>query len=302
MGSRLSPLPLLFAFVVGGAVPTAPVRAGGGQAAPVPSPAPPVLQVLGRVQPKPELVADVAAPIWGRIEFVGKPIAVGEPVRKEQPLVRIVLELSADERYLMEARKVEIQSAADSAKVKRQQAEREYRSAVAMMKVAPGDRFRQQHVQSTETLFRAAVEAQDLFERQVRAFDGVIKRRDPRITVVQAPIAGVITKLDVKPGERNETGAFRSICTIVDLSRVWIEADVLEKDVALVLNGAQASFRLSDADPSRPFARQVAVLPWIDPKTRTLKVVFEAPNADRQLRLGMTVQVTFTRPPTMPVH
>lgn len=301
MGSRLGRFSLLLAIVVASA-PPAPVRAGDGQAAPAPSPTPQVLQVLGRVQPKPELVADVVAPIWGRIEFVGKPIAVGEGVRKDQPLVRIVLELSADERYLMEARKVEIQSAADSAKVKRQQAEREYRSAVALMKTAPGDPFRQQQVQSTEMLFRAAGEAQDLLERQVRAFDAVIRRRDPRVTVVEAPIAGVITKLGVKPGERNETGAFRNICTIVDLSRVWIEADVLEKDVALVLNGAQASFRLSDTGPSRRFARQVAVLPWIDAKTRTLKVVFEAPNADRQLRLGMTVQVTFTRPATMPVH
>jgi multidrug resistance efflux pump len=233
----------------------------------------------------------VAAPIWGRAEFVQKRLAVGEPVKKGEPLINLILELSADERYQMEARNVEIVSAAASARIRKQQAELEYRQAIALMRSDPQNPLRQQRVQASEQLFRAATAEQGLFEAQQNVFKTVMERRDPRVTPVTAPISGVVTELNIKPGELNLTGEFRKLCTIVDLSRVWIEADVFERDLGSVLRGVRGSYTVVDGDVSRPLEGPVAVLPSIDEKTRTLKVMFEAANPDGHLRLGMTTRV-----------
>lgn len=249
--------------------------------------------VLGRVRPKPELIAQVVSPIWGRMEFAEKPLSIGEVVHKGQPLVRLILQLSADERYAMEARHVELTSAVEVAQARQRQRELEYRRAIALLKSEPTNRFRQQQVESLERLFKAASEEQVLFERQERAFQTVRQRRDPRITIVEAPISGVITELDVKPGQLNPTGEFRKLCTIVDLSRVWIEADVYEGDIGSVLDGTDAAYALADSTVRQPLSRPVAVLPSIDEKTRTGKVIYELANPDGRLRLGMAVHILY---------
>lgn len=256
-----------------------------------PQDAPGVVRVLGEVRAKPELVAKVYAPIWGRVELASTPLAVGQVVKKGDQLLKLILELSADERYLMEARKVEIQAAANASATRLLQSQREYQQAIGLLKADPTNKLRRQQVVGAERLMKAASDEKDLYERQAKAFDTVIQRRDPRITTIEAPIAGVVTEVAVTQGERNATGEFKALCTIADISRVWIEARVFEKDIALVMQGARASYRLDAGTPEQPLGAPVFVMPWIDEATRTLQVMYEAPNPGTTLRLGMTVQV-----------
>lgn len=260
-----------------------------------------VRTVLGQVQPKPEMMAQVISPIWGRMEFPEKALTVGDAVRKGQPIARIILELSADERYGMEARNVELKSAAQVARTRKQQRELEYKRAVALLKSDPQNRIRQQQVIAAEQLFQAAAEEQELYDRQERAFQIVMQRRDPRVTIAEAPISGVIMELDVKPGQLIPTGEFRKLATIVDLSRVWIAADVHEGDLGAVVEGAKAFYSLPESPEAQPLGPPVAILPWIDEKTRTGKVIYEIANASGRLRLGMSVRVSYeATAPTAP--
>jgi multidrug resistance efflux pump len=225
-----------------GAQPPAPAA----QVAPLPpdpQDAPGVVRVLGEVRAKPELTAQVAAPIWGRVELTNPPLAVGQVVKKGDQLLKLILELSSDERYLMQARKVEIHAAAAGAATRLLQFQREYQQAIGLLKADPANKLRRQQVVGAERIMKAATDEKDLYERQEKAFDTVIQRRDPRITVVEAPIGGVVTEVMVSAGQRNSTGTFMPLCTITDLSRVVIEARVFEKDVARVFDGARATFR-----------------------------------------------------------
>ena len=259
-----------------------------------PSPAAPetkTVLVLGRVAAKPELQAVIVAPIWGRMEFASGPVSVGKTVKKGDPLVRIALELSATERNLMDARKLEIVTAAALAETRRQQAERDYRRSVTVLKVDPSNPIRRAEVVGTELLFKLAQEEKSLYDRQAEVFDLVLKRRDPRITVVEAPLSGVITALNMKPGDLSQIGQFVTLGTVTDLSRVWIEADVFERDVTHLIDGVHASFTTDDG-VTRELGRPVAILPWVDEQTRIVKAVFEVPNPDGRLRLSMTVHVS----------
>ena len=80
---------------------------------------------------------------------------------------------------------------------------------------------------------------------------------------------------------------------IADLARVWVVADIYERDLAAVQVGQDATLQL-EALPGRPFTGKVTFLsPVVDSNTRTVKVRFEFANSDGALRPGMyaTVQI-----------
>ena len=53
----------------------------------------------------------------------------------------------------------------------------------------------------------------------------------------------------------------------------------------------RASFQPADGGPAITLGRPVAVSATVDPKTRTLRVIFEAGNPDARLKLGGSGQV-----------
>jgi Cu(I)/Ag(I) efflux system membrane fusion protein len=78
---------------------------------------------------------------------------------------------------------------------------------------------------------------------------------------------------------------------IADLSRVWVLADVYERDTAQVQLGQPATLQLEGL-PGRTFEGKVTfVSPVVDQTTRTTKVRFEFPNREGALRPGMYATV-----------
>jgi cobalt-zinc-cadmium efflux system membrane fusion protein len=107
---------------------------------------------------------------------------------------------------------------------------------------------------------------------------------------LKAPITGVIVASHVTPGEfiKPEKLLFQ----IVDSSRVWVEADVYEMDLALVEDANRAVI-LSEAYPNERFVGNlVFVGQKLDPASRTVKTVFEVENRGTRLRDGMFVSVS----------
>jgi Cu(I)/Ag(I) efflux system membrane fusion protein len=77
--------------------------------------------------------------------------------------------------------------------------------------------------------------------------------------------------------------------TVVDDTVVWMEAEVFERDIALVHEGQRMEI-LTEAYPGEAFQGTVAfVAPQLDQATRTVKVRVDVPNLDRKLKAGMYV-------------
>lgn len=107
---------------------------------------------------------------------------------------------------------------------------------------------------------------------------------------IRAPFAGVVTKYDVAPGELVDPS--KELLTLTDLSRVWVLADVYEKDIAQLARGRTVTIS-TDAYPGRTFSGQLTYISdVIDPQTRTAKVRCVVDNADGALKLDMFVRVT----------
>jgi Cu(I)/Ag(I) efflux system membrane fusion protein len=104
-----------------------------------------------------------------------------------------------------------------------------------------------------------------------------------------SPAAGVVTKKDVVEGMKLEAGAMPY--EIVDLSVVWVLADVYEGELRFVKEGTPATLKLK-AFPDRTFEGKVVFLdPLLDPQTRTVKVRITFPNPSGDLRPEMFGEV-----------
>lgn len=109
-----------------------------------------------------------------------------------------------------------------------------------------------------------------------------------------SPISGVVVKKDVVDGMRLEPGAMPY--EIVDLSTVWVLADVYESELRFIEEGMEATLALK-AFPDRAFRGRVAfVEPLLDPTTRTVKVRLAFPNPSGDLRPEMFGEVTLLGP------
>ena len=110
------------------------------------------------------------------------------------------------------------------------------------------------------------------------------------VTTVPAPIAGVVTERVANAGLNVDTAA--KLFTVVDLSTVWVVADVYEKDLSHVRVGTPATVT-TKAFPDLAFNGRVSYIdPQVQPETRTAKVRVEAPNPRQELRLGMFADVS----------
>lgn len=118
--------------------------------------------------------------------------------------------------------------------------------------------------------------------------EGFRKGADPNAasrSAVTAPFAGVVTEVHAAPGEL--INPERELFTVADLSRVWLQADVYQKDIAKIRVGQDAQVTV-DAYPGETFSGRVThISDVLDPGTRTAKVRCEVANRDGRLKHQM---------------
>ncbi|HEV8317599.1 MAG TPA: efflux RND transporter periplasmic adaptor subunit [Vicinamibacterales bacterium] len=111
-------------------------------------------------------------------------------------------------------------------------------------------------------------------------------------TLIVSPVNGFVARRVVDPG------AFVSpnqpIADVVDISRVRMVANVVEKDLRRVEVGESARVEV-DAFPGETFKGRIGrVAPVLDPQTRTAQIEVEIPNVAFRLKPGMYARVTLT--------
>jgi RND family efflux transporter MFP subunit len=133
------------------------------------------------------------------------------------------------------------------------------------------------------------LELWDLSEAQINQ---VLKTGEPiKNITLYSPMAGYIT--DRKAFPQLKVMPDTDLYTIVDLSHVWIMADVFEYEASNIRLGQTARVSLQ-ALPGRVFKARIDFLqPQVDPVTRTLKVRLNMDNPGVMLKPDMYADVEF---------
>ena len=106
---------------------------------------------------------------------------------------------------------------------------------------------------------------------------------------IKSPLSGTVIEKEVVVGER--VGPETRMFEIADLTSVWIQADIYQRDLPLLADlGETLIFRSKPYDHTHE-AEIFYTGDIVDPETRTVRLMAVAPNPNRHLKPGMFVQV-----------
>ncbi len=214
------------------------------------------VRTVGTVQYDETRLANLSPKIEGWVEKLNVNFT-GAPVRKGQPMLEVYSPmLVAAQEELILARKL-----ADGATDGRSKKNADDLLASARRRLAYWD------IPASEI---AAVE----------------KAGEPRKTLtLRAPASGIVVEKNVVEGARIMPGM--DVFKIADLSRVWVEGEVFEKDLSLATEGQPATVTFQ-AYPGEAFQGTVTyVYPSVSMQSRTGRVRVVLDNPGLRLRPGM---------------
>lgn len=240
-------------------------------------PLPPTIELVGAVEFDGDHVAEVGSRVPGRVARIM--VRPGSIVRAGDPLVEIESTAVADIAAAYSAARAGVAEA---------QAEHDRLAVLARQQLATAREIEQnraalQSRQAEVTRTTQQLLAMGLTPDEVRR---MATGRVHRITL-RAPIAGKVFERSVVLGQVVEPAS--TLLHIGDLSRLWVQLQVFERDLARVRVGDSAEVE-SEAYPGRVFRGQVGhIASSLDAQTRTARVRIEVDNHDELLRPGQFV-------------
>jgi Cu(I)/Ag(I) efflux system membrane fusion protein len=146
-----------------------------------------------------------------------------------------------------------------------------------------------------EGLVSSAKERLMLFGVKEHQITAMQKAGKPNIRLpIYTPLSGIVIEKMVQQGQYVNTGDV--LFNIADLSRVWVEIEVYENEFPNIRIGQHVEIR-SQSFPGRPFTGRISfIYPFLDPKTRTVKVRVEMPNPGMKLKPDMFVNAVIKVP------
>jgi membrane fusion protein, heavy metal efflux system len=275
------------------------------------------LRTTGVVEARPDARAAVAPPVSGRV-FFNEGITIGAAVGRGQNIGRVEQVLGAPEQASLEAQRIELRTAAleaqsrqseqnalaQQARTRLAQARRELQRATNLLAVGAAPRRRVEEAQTAVRLAEqevASAEAQSRVAAEQARFarESVARVNPVRTFPLIAPVTGIVSEVGVASGQYAEVGA--GLLNIVNLSTVFLRAQIFERDLPIVRASTRASYT-APAFPGEVYTigvgdnsdsgRLVSIGQTVDPQTRTISVIYEVQNPLNRLRDGMFVEIT----------
>src|SRR5688572_3232065 len=246
-------------------------RAGIGLSQVMAQPVSEGLRLPGVVEPDAYRQVSVTALVGGRV--VGVSAQLGDRVRKGQSLALVYSPEVAEAR----TKYVSAEAMLDAH-------DRELQRTQKLVEIGAASRQELERIHAEHAAQTAEVEsARSRLQLLGADVDGSAppKSQENATTNVPAPIDGVLTErlanvgLNVDPATK--------LFTVVDLSNVWIVADVYERDLQRVREGTAATVTTT-AYPDRALEGRVSFIdPQLNTTTRTAKIRVEVANPRGEL-------------------
>ena len=245
------------------------------------------LRLPGVVEPNAYRQVVVTPLVAGRVTKVGP--ALGDRVRRGDTLAEIYSPALAE----AQTRFVSAQAMLDAH-------DRELQRTQKLVEIGAASRQELEKIHAEHAAQTAAVQSARSQLELLGVSTSALEKMEPDHNVgatisVPAPIDGVVTERGANVGLNADQAT--KLFAVVDLSTVWVVANLYEKDFPRVRVGTEAAITTS-ARPDLTLRGRVSYIdPQVSTDTRTAKVRIEVPNPGGELRLGMYADVVVAGAP-----
>ena len=271
-------------------IPEAQQRAGVVVTPAAMAPMPQHMHATGSVQPIDSSMAHIRSLARGRLDQVL--VKVGDRVSAGQALAELDNIEAGEISALYNTARAELQRLKIQFAAQQRQVERNRRLAEIGAVPQKEYEFSLAEQQGLEQGIHAQESTVAGLSARLRRF-GISDTEDnaTATTAIRAPFAGVVIRMAAAPGDVVESGA--ELFALADLSTVYVQAQVYEKDLGQIRIG-QPAFITVDAYPGASFTGRVAsISDLIDPQTRTASVRCLVANPGARLKLDMLAAIDF---------
>lgn len=173
---------------------------------------------------------------------------------------------------------------AELAEVERRfrRAEQEFRAGRMALET-----FREIDLEYQTARILAGKERGNIQKAEVTRYQIAVQRAERNLerTKVKAPFAGRIADMEVVPGQY--VGPATALLTLLDVSTMRVEVDVLESEIAPLVPGRRAEVQFTALSDEKFTGHIVSVNPVIDSQTRTGRVTLVLENPEGKITPGM---------------
>ena len=228
------------------------------------------VDLSGQVFPDPDHIAILGARVTGRVLTVL--VQEGDTVKAGEAILTIASQELAQ-------RRADYTAAAAKARVARMIAERT--RALFTQRLGA-----EQDATVAEAEAEALEAQRDAGAKVIEGF-GVpaVTSGDPSLLTIVSPLAGQVIQRDAVPGQMVD--AAHVLATVADLSRAWFGAQLFEKDLSQVHEGANAEVRLNGYPGEVLAGTLTRIAAQVDPASRTLTARIAFAEANAHVRLGL---------------
>lgn len=235
--------------------------------------------MFGTIVPASGGLGVVVAPQNGRLTRVSA--RVGQTVRAGQTLAVLQQTVSTPDQVDIAANNSGLAVQIETAKTRLTATKREYERLKKIEDIAAG-----RDVQAAEANYNAALAELQTLESKAL---GANTAANGRTLTLTAPIDGILGPFTLTPGA--EVVAGQSLFTITNLSKVYVEAQVYDRDAPVVHAGNKFLVTCSTDDHKSAEVRLISQAQNMNPGNQSQRVLFEMDNPRGEFKIGEFVTV-----------
>ncbi len=234
--------------------------------------------MFGTIVPASGGLGTVVAPQNGRITRLN--VTVGQTVRAGQVLAVLQQTLGAADQVGIASSNAGLAVQVETARSRVTATRRELDRLNQIRDIAAA-----KDVQAAEAAYNQALTELQTLERR----GGASASAGNRTVSLVAPISGVVAAFTLSPGAEVVGG--QTLLTVTNLSKVYVEAQVYDRDVPTIQAGNKFLVTCSTDDHKTAEVRLIAQAQTINPGNQSQRVLFEMDNPRGEFKIGEFVTV-----------
>ncbi|MBL7798611.1 MAG: efflux RND transporter periplasmic adaptor subunit [Saprospiraceae bacterium] len=230
--------------------------------------------MFGTIIPASGGMGAVVAPQGGRVTRVQ--VAVGQTVRAGQVLAVLHQNIGTPDQVGIAANNAGLAVQLETARARMAAAKREMERLKNIADIAAA-----KDVQAAEANYHTALAELQTLESKALGANAAANNRTVSLV---APISGVVGAFTLAPGA--EVVAGQTLFTVTNLSRVYVEAQVYDREVPVIRAGNKFLVTCSTDDHKSAEVRLISQAQTMNAGNQSQRVIFEMDNPQSEFKIG----------------